>query len=344
MKKYTIILFLSFLTAFACMNSAKAIDCQDIEDNHLNYFDSYKDTDKIKLNDFYCFLFELNNIDKSLVDQFLFKAEYRCNSYGYNANTSRMTAIINLMRAYMIIPDVNSIEYYPWTDIPESDMMYSITNTELAYISYARKLGITKGISETEFGFNKDVTIGQLKIFINNIKKLSMYQVDFPFEYESSPNIKNLDKLVLPLIIEYMNSLPEKVKNKIINSKWKFYFCENYVPGYNEGTIGLTDCENRIITLSTLRRPGYLRIFTETMVHEFGHVIYHLSNIKLIDDEIINIEKPKLSTEYKSYANKNKNEFIACAWTYLYYVGDDYFSIEYPYTYEFIQDMISRIE
>ena len=327
-----------------CTSSINATDIKTVDNNYLDYFDSYNDNDQIKLIDFFHYLFKLKGIDESLVNKFIFKPEYRIDSYGYNANTTRLTALIDLMRAYMIIPDINSIEYYPWTDIPESDDFYSISDIELAYVSYARELGITKGISMTEFGFTKNITVWQLKTFIKNIENLSINPVEFPLEYSTNDNIKNLDKLALPLIIEYMQKLPEPIKNKIINDNWKFYFSDDNIPNQDKGIIGITDSDNHNISLITLKRPGYNRNFTEIMVHEFGHVIHYLSNISPFTEQIIFIEKPKLANDYIIYANTNKNEFVACAWAYLYFKGDEYFSAEYPGTYEFIQDMISRIE
>ena len=196
----------------------------------------------------------------------------------------------------------------------------------------------------TEFGFTKNITVWQLKTFIKNIENLSINPVEFPLEYSTNDNIKNLDKLALPLIIEYMQKLPEPIKNKIINDNWKFYFSDDNIPNQDKGIIGITDSDNHNISLITLKRPGYNRNFTETMVHEYGHVIHSLYGYIDPPNNVLTEEKPKLASKYRAYAEKNNIEFVACAWTYWYIVGDDYFSQEYPETYKFLQDMISKIK
>ena len=105
--------------------------------------------------------------------------------------------------------------------------------------------------------------------------------------------------------------------------------------------------------MNVIRQERYntIRIFRtvygkqpKTMVHEYGHVIHSLYGYVDPPNNILTEEKPKLASEYRAYAAKNNNEFVACAWTYWYIVGDDYFSQEYPETYKFLQDMILNIK
>ena len=80
------------------------------------------------------------------------------------------------------------------------------------------------------------------------------------------------------------------------------------------------------------------------MVHEYGHVIHSFYGYVDPPNNILTEEKPKLASEYRPYAEENNIEFVACAWTYWYFTGDEQFSQEYPETYKFLQDMISKIK
>lgn len=145
------------------------------------------------------------------------------------------------------------------------------------------------------------------------------------------------------MVIEYLYSLPNNVENAIINDDRTIIFCGDEIPGY-EGIPAIGATSNTRIYFTTTSTHSWDHSFIETMVHEYGHVIHSLYRYVDPPNNILTEEKPKLASEYRAYAEKNNIEFVACAWTYWYFVGDERFSQEYPETYKFLQDMISKIK
>ena len=339
MKRKIISIILILICTICIIGNTSITNADASEYSYENFLDSYNDNDYIKLEDFYKLLFLQHDIDPYYIDHFIFSFSYKVDTYGYYPMVKRETALIDLMRSYMLIPDPSEITLYPWKDI-DSDL----NKQYLAYISYAKELGITNGITKDEFGFGKEITIKQLKAFINRINSLDLNQLQtkFKMNYKSVDSIGNLTELAIPLVIEYLNTLPDFVEKAIIENDRTIMFCDDTIPDYEDRpVIGLTNPnEIRIITTASY---CWKFSFNEILVHEFGHVVHKLSNME-IPYENFNEEKLKLSYMYTSYATENELEYIACAWTWLYITGDEYFSKEFPETYKFIQDMIMNIK
>ena len=334
-------IFLVILLLISCTYNAKAIDNHESNQIAYNdYLNTLSNKSQVKNSELYTLLYLHHNIDPELIDHSTFIRKYMVTSYGVNSNSNRATALIDLMRAYMLIPDPENTHFYPWEDIDKE-----LSKQDLAYISYAKELGITNGISQTKFGFNLPITGWQLKTIINRINQLdlSKIQTKFKLNYIIYKDIGNLEELIIPLVIEYLYSLPNNVENAIINDDRTIIFCGDEIPGY-EGISAIGGTSNTRIYLTTTSTHSWDHSFIETMVHEYGHVIHSLYGYIDPPNNILIEEKPKLASEYRAYAEKNNNEFVACAWTYWYFVGDEHFSQEYPETYKFLQDMISKIK
>ena len=340
MKRKIISIILILICTICIIGNTSITNADASEYSYENFLDSYNDNDYIKLEDFYKLLFLQHDIDPYYIEHFIFSFSYKVDTYGYYPMVKRETALIDLMRSYMLIPDPSEITLYPWKDI-DSDL----NKQYLAYISYAKELGITNGITKDEFGFGKEITIKQLKAFINRINSLDLNQLQtkFKMNYKSVDSIGNLTELAIPLVIEYLYSLPNNVESAIINDNRTIIFCGDEIPGY-EGipTIGATS--NTCIYFTTTSTHSWDHSFIETMVHEYGHVIHSLYGYVDPPNNVLTEEKPKLASEYRAYAEKNNIEYIACAWTWLYITGDEHFSKEFPETYKFIQDMIMNIK
>ena len=341
MKRKFINIFLVLLLIISCTSNTIAINTQ--ESNQIIYSDYLKMlSDKTEITNYELFtlIYLQHNIDRELIKHSTFIRKYMVTSYVVNSNSNRATALIDLMRAYMLIPDPENTYFYSWEDIDKK-----LSKQELAYINYAKELGITNGISQTKFGFNLPITGLQLKAFINRINQLdlSKIQTKFKLNYIIYKDIGNLEELIIPLVIEYLYSLPNNVENAIINDNRTIIFCGDEIPGY-EGIPAIGATSNTHIYLTTTSTHSWDHSFIETMVHEYGHVIHSLYGYIDPPNNILIEEKPKLASEYKAYAEENNIEFVACAWTYWYIVGDDYFSQEYPETYKFFQDIISKIK
>lgn len=341
MKRKFINIFLVLLLIVSCTSSTIAINIQD--SNQITYNDYLKmlsNKTEITKYELFTLIYLQHNIDPELINHSTFIRKYIVTSYNVNSNSNRAIALIDLMRAYMLIPDPENTYFYPWEDIDKE-----LSKQDLAYISYAKELGITNGISQTKFGFNLPITGWQLKTIINRINQLdlSKIQTKFKLNYIVYEDIENLEDLIIPLVIEYLYSLPNNVENAIINDDRTIIFCGDEIPGY-EGIPAIGGTSNTRIYLTTTSTHSWDHSFIETMVHEYGHVIHSLYGYVDPPNNILTEEKPKLASEYRAYAEKNNNEFVACAWTYWYIVGDDHFSQEYPETYKFLQDMISKIK
>lgn len=335
-------IFLVILLLISCTYNAKAIDNHESNQIAYNdYLNTLSNKSQVKKSELYTLLYLHHNIDPELIDHSTFIRKYMVtSSYVVNSNSNRATALIDLMRAYMLIPDPENTYFYSWEDIDKK-----LSKQELAYINYAKELGITNGISQTKFGFNLPITGWQLKAFINRINQLdlSKIQTKFKLNYIIYKDIGNLEELIIPLVIEYLYSLPNNVENAIINDNRTIIFCGDEIPGY-EGIPAIGATSNTHIYLTTTSTHSWDHSFIETMVHEYGHVIHSLYGYIDPPNNILIEEKPKLASRYRAYAEKNNNEFVACAWTYWYIVGDERFSQEYPETYKFLQDMILNIK
>lgn len=245
----------------------------------------------------------------------------------------RTTMLINIMRVNLLIPDLDSynIDEYPWTDIPEN-----FSELKLAYINYAKQLGITNGTGEYTFGFTQPATYEQFDTFVNNISKIDnieQYQAKCSINVIDKTN-SGLDKLAKPLIIEYFNTLPDKLVTEI--SKYTFYIDDYEIPEY-VNAIGLTNTQTKTIEVLGTAKTLYGKDFHETMIHEFGHAVNDISGVNLIRNvdnysEILDVEMPRLGVLYRSYATTNKYEYFACAWYWYYYKGAENFTYKYPET------------
>ena len=341
MKRKIANIFLVILLLISCTYNAKAIDNHESNQIAYNdYLNTLSNKSQVKNSELYTLLYLHHNIDPELIDHSTFIRKYMVTSYVVNSNSNRATALIDLMRAYMLIPDPENTYFYSWEDIDKK-----LSKQELAYINYAKELGITNGISQTKFGFNLPITGWQLKAFINRINQLdlSKIQTKFKLNYIIYKDIGNLEELIIPLVIEYLYTLPNNVENAIINDNRTIIFCGDEIPGY-EGIPAIGGTSNTRIYLTTTSTHSWDHSFIETMVHEYGHVIHSLYGYVDPPNNILIEEKPKLASEYRAYAEKNNIEFVACAWTYWYIVGDEHFSQEYPETYKFFQDMILNIK
>ena len=341
MKRKIANIFLVILLLISCTYNAKAIDNHESNQIAYNdYLNTLSNKSQVKNSELYTLLYLHHNIDPELIDHSTFIRKYMVTSYVVNSNSNRATALIDLMRAYMLIPDPENTYFYSWEDIDKK-----LSKQELAYINYAKELGITNGISQTKFGFNLPITGWQLKAFINRINQLdlSKIQTKFKLNYIIYKDIGNLEELIIPLVIEYLYTLPNNVENAIINDNRTIIFCGDEIPGY-EGIPAIGGTSNTRIYLTTTSTHSWDHSFIETMVHEYGHVIHSLYGYIDPPNNVLTEEKPKLASEYRAYAEKNNIEFVACAWTYWYIVGDEHFSQEYPETYKFLQDMISKIK
>ena len=341
MKRKFINIFLILLLIVICTSSTTAINTQESNQITYNdYLDTLSNKSQVKKSELYTLLYLHHNIDPELIDHSTFIRKYMVTSYGVNSNSNRATVLIDLMRSYMLIPDPESTYFYSWEDIDKE-----LSKQDLAYISYAKELGITNGISQNKFGFNLPITGWQLKTFIDRINQLDLpkIQTKFKLNYIIYEDIGNLEDLVIPLIIEYLYSLPNNVESAIINDNRTIIFCGDEIPGY-EGIPAIGATSNTSIYFTTTSPHSCNQSFIETMVHEYGHVIHSLYGYVDPPNNILTEEKPKLVSEYRAYAEKNNIEFVACAWTYWYIVGDEHFSQEYPETYKFFQDMILNIK
>lgn len=277
----------------------------------------------------------LNEIRNSIVIEYYYTKSW------HNSMANRMQTLIDIMRLNMLIPDPNTIKSYPWEDIPDN-----ITDQELAYINYAKELGITNGTGEFTFGFNQHITYSQFNTFITNIeniKNISEYQKSYPVIIIDKMNYNN-DKLVAPLISEYFNTLPNKLTTEL--SSWTLYLDGDSIPSYDTAVGLTTPVENKIEIIS-LSSTFKNQSFIETMIHEFGHAISWIANKRLVngaypDTNILEEEMPKLVKGYRKYAGENRDEYFACAWYWNYHVGDVLFSTVYPYTYELFQSILNK--
>ena len=341
MKRKFINIFLVLLLIISCTSNTIAINTQ--ESNQIIYSDYLKmlsNKTEITNSELFTLIYLQHNIDRELINHSTFIRKYIVTSYNVNSKSNRATALIDLMRAYMLIPDPENTYFYSWEDIDKE-----LSKQDLAYISYAKELGITNGISQNKFGFNLPITGWQLKTFIDRINQLDLpkVQTKFKLNYIIYEDIGNLEDLVIPLIIEYLYSLPNNVESAIINDNRTIIFCGDEIPAY-EGSPVIGATLNTRVYLTTTSTHSCDHSFVETMVHEYGHVIHSLYGYVDAPNNILIEEKPKLASEYRAYAEKNNIEFVACAWTYWYIVGDDHFSQEYPETYKFLQNMISKIK
>lgn len=279
---------------------------------------------------------KMDNIRKSTITPLYYS------HYWPLAPVTRMQALIDIMRVNMLIPDPETVTSYIWNDLPQY-----IDDMDLAYINYAKELGITNGIEENAFGFNKIITYYQFDKLINNIKSLEnleSYQVKCPIKVIDREN-QNHDILAAPIITEYLYTIPDKLVNKL--KVWSFYLDGYYIPNYDYA-VGLTSDYDSQIDIISYKNNTYATSFgfNETMIHEFGHAFSCISGIQVLQDvdngsHIIEEEIPKLAEDYRTYAASNRYEYFACAWVWLYTLGDENFKSSYPYTYAMFQKMLS---
>ena len=318
-RKIQIILVL-ILMLILCTSTVYAINPQnkyEFDDPNISY-DEYLYYNNIGMNQKLTNLdiigllarkydISLNEIQESTIIKYYYIDSY--NTYELN----RMQTLIDIMRLNLLIPDPDLTPSYSWTDIPKY-----ITDQELAYINYAKELGITNGTGKSTFGFTQPITYSQFNTFILNIEKiknLNQYQALCPITIIDKMNY-NHEKLATPLIIEYFNTLPENLVAKF--SDWTLY-----LDGYNiscyDYAIGLTDPYNNTIDIVSLNKPPRKIDVIEVIVHEFGHAISTIANRRLVngvypDTNILEEEMPRLVKGYRSYAGANRDEYFACAW------------------------------
>ena len=161
-----------------------------------------------------------------------------CNGMDIN----RKMALIDLMRIYSLIPDPDQYaDLYTWEDKESTDDLQ-----ELAYINYAKYLGITKGTSATTFGFDQPITKTQLNTFIDNIKNLENikdYQYEYKFNVTDDQSNKHYSTFCKPLIAEYYYTLPDYIVDRVTTGKWKIQVVNGRIPGIpsNIDAIGATN-------------------------------------------------------------------------------------------------------
>lgn len=261
---------------------------------------------------------------------------------GYDfVSVNRMTALIDLMRVNFLIPDPDYKSNTIWADIPKD-----ITAQKLAYINYAKDLGITKGIGNNQFGFKNYTNYNQVKAFIEAIDNLNdVNKTESPIKIIDLSK-ENYNLMAVPLIIEYMNSLPQKVRDRLISSEWDITLVLN---GFisNQNAVGLTFSASKGIQVVTERYNQFAPDFLQILIHEFGHAIMLEVDFSFYEEnypQIVEVEMPKLGKEYRDYAMSSMTEYFACAWYWLYYIGEEKFSQEYPETYKAFQECLALYE
>lgn len=251
---------------------------------------------------------------------------------------TRADALVGLMRLYHLIPDFDTIELYAWKDIPAN----SYTDVELAYISYAKELGITNGVTDDTFGFSRYTSIAWLNIItqrIENLNNLNDLQVDSIITVYDDEET-NCNVFVEPLLIEVLMQMPDSIYESLKNSAWSIrlihepYFVVNTTKAL--GATYNTYCRMDIATKTNTSLSVYI-----TMVHELAHAIEHSCGWEFdtensLDAQILNEEMPKLANLYRTYASKSNHEYIACVFEYVSIYGIDKFEENYPLTYEWI--------
>lgn len=260
------------------------------------------------------------------------------------AKIDRTTALVALMRVNMLIPNNTTVNEYTWTDAPKNlDKLY------IDYINYAKQLNITKGTGDTSFGFRKPVTFEQILAFMENIEKIeniSQYQCKTDLEINSNCSGPNIDKMAIPIVVEFYNTLPKNIKNAMVSNKWSVNIVLDRIPEYDESVFGLTSPSKHKLYVRTKTTNYYYREFYEVLIHEIGHIIDYESGFILSNnvDQNIKNEITKLSTEYRHYASSDIFEYFACAWCWMNMVGEKEFVKDYPYTYQYIMKSIDAIK
>ena len=267
--------------------------------------------------------------------------------FGIGMNMNRKMALIDLMRIYGLIPDPDEYaNMYKWDDKVSTD-----NPQELAYINYAKYLGITKGTSETTFGFDQSITRTQLNTFRDNIKNLTdlkSYQYDYKFSVTDDQPNKHYSAFCKPLIAEYYYTLPDYIIDRVTTGKWKIEIVNGHIPGVasNIDAIGATNYYTYKIYVAAETNVFNLSSFMDTFIHEFGHVLDCESNCFLSNsiNNAYNNEIDKLSVNYRVYASTNQYEYIACSWEYFELVGEEKYSEEYPLTYQLLLEGLDRLK
>ena len=267
--------------------------------------------------------------------------------FGIGMNMNRKMALIDLMRIYNLIPDPDEYaNMYKWDDKVSTD-----DPQELAYINYAKYLGITKGTSETTFGFDQSVTRTQLNTFRDNIKNLTdlkSYQYDYKFSVTDDQPNKHYSAFCKPLIAEYYYTLPDYIIDRVTTGKWKIEIVNGHIPGVasNIDAIGATNYYTYKIYVAAETNVFNLSSFMDTFIHEFGHVLDCESNCFLSNsiNNVYNDEIDKLCVEHRVYASTNQYEYIACAWRYMELIGEEKYSEDYPLTYQLFLQGLNRLK
>lgn len=154
MKRKFINIFLVLLLIVSCTSNTTAINIQESNQiTYNNYLKILSNKTEMTKSELFTLIYLQHNIDPELINHSTFIRKYMVTSYRVNSNSNRATALIDLMRAYMLIPDPENTYFYPWEDIDKE-----LSKQDLAYINYAKELGITNGISQTKFGFNLPIT------------------------------------------------------------------------------------------------------------------------------------------------------------------------------------------
>lgn len=263
------------------------------------------------------------------------------NVFDRGADTDRISTLISVMRLYNLIPDPDIYSCaYTWDDTPEK-----ITDQELAYVNFAKYLGITNGTSETIFGFNDKITYWQVDTFIERTKSVSnkyQYQYNFTFVDDSELNYGIFCK---PLIAEYLYKLPDNVADNFTDGNWTFQILCGNIPKVTTDAVGATYYYQKKITIVANTHGLNVSSFTDTLIHEIGHGIDAELNQGMsyeVTSEILETEMPKLAKNYRIYASTDKYEYMACAWRYMDIIGEEKFKVEYPLTYDIFVDILSK--
>lgn len=336
----------SIITAFIlCIALVMPVYANNDEIHH-NYINDYDDTSFISNLEFMHSIANMFDIKYDAIAQENYIFEYYTGYSHYNM-IQRQNVLVALMRLYHLYPDFNNITLYEWADSPNIKM----SNQELAYITYAKELGITSGTSETTFGFNQSATIWQIKTFIeriNNLENIEELQKECPLQVIDTEDY-NREVITEPLICEFFYGLPEEIRVGLVTNDYQVYLYYNTIPGYEDvGAIGIHYSYPPIIGLTTKGNLTTYR-FTRIFSHEIGHAIENLAKTHLVYgvdncSDIIDDEIPKMVLKFRSYAGTNVREYIACAVEYAYIYGEDALKTEYPSTYEYFMQLINIIQ
>ena len=229
-----------------------------------------------------------------------------------------------------------NIETAPFTD---SKNTYAEEEINTLYHT-----GITKGISATEFGFNEQITRGQIAQFVYNIDKYyaSFYEIsaeDFGYDYIYGENFDHISTGAVEFISYYEDN-DKYLYLKPVKEGSDYFFVADYLPGAVDPLVGdvryfrsdvkkvngdysisLTEIDEPIFHLGAIENKGLVDfVLTDTD-----------GNVLKEDDYFVEV----LNSEYSIlYITKGEGDYILYG---KYKDGNDYIygmqiRHEVPYT------------